>query len=421
VSWENIWGIWNELTARDREALRRTAAVLRAFPELLTSRDWRPFWTTEQTGVFASAFPGSSRTLWTLINRNEHDVAGPQLRVPHTEGARYFDFWSGVELSPELHESEAVLEFRVEAGGFGAVLKTSEPLDEPEAKLLDRARDWSQSPLRAASTAWTPERQMLLDIPATARAPEAPPGMVRIEGGPYLFAVSGVEIEGGDLAGVDVQLPWEDAPRRHHRHKIHVAPFFIDRHPVTNKEFQIFVESAGYRPEDDHNFLKHWRGGTYAEGWADKPVTWVSIEDARAYARWAGKRLPREWEWQYAAQGPDRRRYPWGNEWNPSAVPPPETARSMGPPPDVGAFPGGASPFGVEDLVGTVWQWTDEYVDSHTRAAILRGGSFYRPQGSRWYFPQAYELDEHGKYLLMAPSLDRSGAIGFRLVVDAQP
>ena len=71
------------------------------------------------------------------------------------------------------------------------------------------------------------------------------------------------------------------------------------------------------------------------------------------------------------------------------------------------------------DLVGNVWQWTDEYVDEHTRYAILRGGSHYQPQGSRWYFPQGYELSQHGKYLLMAPSLDRSATIGFRCVMDS--
>ena len=71
------------------------------------------------------------------------------------------------------------------------------------------------------------------------------------------------------------------------------------------------------------------------------------------------------------------------------------------------------------DLVGNVWQWTDEYTDEHTRAAIVRGGSYYQPQGSKWYFPQAYRNDQHGKLLLMAPSKDRSGTIGFRCVQDA--
>ena len=61
----------------------------------------------------------------------------------------------------------------------------------------------------------------------------------------------------------------------------------------------------------------------------------------------------------------------------------------------------------------------DEYADDHTRAAILRGGSSYQPQTSHWYFPQAYRLDQHGKYLLMAPCKDRAGTVGFRCVVDA--
>ena len=64
---------------------------------------------------------------------------------------------------------------------------------------------------------------------------------------------------------------------------------------------------------------------------------------------------------------------------------------------DVDAHPKGASPFGVMDMVGNVWQWTDEYVDEHTRAAIVRGGSHYQPRGSIWYFPQAYRNDQHGK------------------------
>jgi formylglycine-generating enzyme required for sulfatase activity len=87
-------------------------------------------------------------------------------------------------------------------------------------------------------------------------------------------------------------------------------------------------------------------------------------------------------------------------------------------PDDVDAHPHGASPFGVEDLVGNVWQWTDEYTDTRMRAAILRGGSSYQPQTSHWYFPQAYRLDQHGKYLLMAPCKDRSGGIGFRCAID---
>ena len=163
----------------------------------------------------------------------------------------------------------------------------------------------------------------------------------------------------------------------------------------------------------------HWKDGTYPAGWDNRPVTWVSLEDARAYAAWAGKRLPHEWEWQLAAQGTDGRVYPWGDAWQPANVPAPDQSRTMRGPDAVDAHASGASPSGVMDMVGNVWQWTDEFEDEHTRAAIVRGGSYYQPQGSIWYFPQGYRNDEHGKVLLMSPGYDRSGGIGFRCVKDA--
>jgi formylglycine-generating enzyme required for sulfatase activity len=261
--------------------------------------------------------------------------------------------------------------------------------------------------------------QQLVEQRETPRRELAPEGMVTIPGGDFVFAVTGIEIEGTTWAGLDVQYPWEPCARRSHRHRLKIAPFHIDRCPVTNDDFAAFLAATTYHPADDHHFLRDWVGGRARDGWAHKPVTWVSIEDARAYAAWAGKRLPHEWEWQYAAQGADARRYPWGNEWRVNAVPVANMARRLLPPDDVDAHPTGASPFGVLDLVGNVWQWTDEYIDDHTRAAVLKGGSSYRPQTSHWYFPAAHRLDQHGKYLLMSPGRDRSGAIGFRCVVDA--
>jgi formylglycine-generating enzyme required for sulfatase activity len=243
--------------------------------------------------------------------------------------------------------------------------------------------------------------------------------MVRIPGGSFDFRVMGIEIEGANWEGLDVQYPWESSPRRSHDRVVDVRSFYIDRYPVTNGQYKRFVEASGYRPADTHNFLRDWVDGSPRPGWSKKPVTWVSLEDARAYAAWAGKRLPHEWEWQYAAQGTDGRAYPWGNAWNPDAVPVPDKGRELTGPDEVDAHPAGASPFGVMDLTANVWQWTDEYVDPHTRAAILRGGCYYQPQFSIWYFPAAYRLNEHGKYLLMAPSKDRAGTLGFRCAMDA--
>ena len=72
------------------------------------------------------------------------------------------------------------------------------------------------------------------------------------------------------------------------------------------------------------------------------------------------------------------------------------------------------------EAIGDRRQWTEEFTDDHTHAAILRGGEYYQPQGSTWYFPLTYQLNEHGKLLLTAPSLDRSGGVGFRCVQDAE-
>ena len=297
---------------------------------------------------------------------------------------------------------------------------TSDQTPDEVQKLLARTAGMAKTKLASLSAEWKPHLQKIVEIAPTKPAAQAPEGMVAIPGGKFHFKVSGVEIEGGDDPGVDVQYPWEKIPRRNHEKDLEMKAFFIDKYPVTNAQFKKFLETSGYKPKDNHNFLKDWKDGTYPQGWAKKPVTRVSIEDARAYAAWAGKRLPHEWEWQYAAQGTDARPYPWGTQADNLAVPKFENGRELRSPTDVDAFPKGASPLGVMDMTGNVWQWTDEYIDEHTRAAIVRGGSYYRPSTSMWYFPRNTKLGEHGKYLLMAPSKDRSAMVGFRCVVDAQ-
>jgi formylglycine-generating enzyme required for sulfatase activity len=285
--------------------------------------------------------------------------------------------------------------------------------------LLATLKSMTVEPLAKFDAEWKPLAQTMTPIASTKAYARAPEGMVEIPGGPFKFNVTGTEIEGGNEAGVDVAYPWEPVPKRFHERRMDLERFFIDRTPVTNSQFKVFIDATRYHPQDDAHFLQDWANGTYPEGWADRPVTWVSLEDARAYAAWAGKRLPNEWEWQYAAQGTDGRVYPWGNDWRGEAVPEPNKGRALVPPVPVGGHPHGASPFDVLDLVGTVWQWTNEFQDEHTRAAIVRGGSSYQPQGAIWYFPQAYRNDQHSKLLLMSPGRDRSGSIGFRCVADA--
>jgi gamma-glutamyl hercynylcysteine S-oxide synthase len=416
---ENLWGFWYGMNPNDAEAVLRFTAIERTMAENLRSPAWQPHAPTLQDGVFASRFPADSSTLWTMVNRNEYDVTGSQLRVPYHAGIRYYDLWHGVELKPVLEGSDATLSFDMEGRGFGAVLAADQNPPGSLASLLAYMAERSRRPLSSYSREWKLAPQAMVDSKATKFAAAAPSGMVRIPGGDYDFKVHGIEIEGGNDPGADVQYPWEDSPRRYHNHHLHLRGFYMDRTLVTNAEFKKFLTATGYHPNDDHNFLRDWKNGNYPEGWENKPVTWVSIEDARNFAAWAGKRLPHEWEWQYAAQSSDGRIYPWGNDWNPQAVPAADHGRTMTASAGVAALPSGASSFGVLDLAGTVSQWTDEFRDDHTRAAVLRGGAAYQPRGSIWYFPQTYRLDEHQKYLLMSPGRDRAGTIGFRCVVDA--
>jgi len=418
-SWENIWGIWNQLTSRDAETVRRIATIERAFAPLLASQGWEPHTYMEQFGIFASKWPGEGRTLWTIVNRNPYPIAGRQLVIPFRAGVRYFDVWHGVEITPRQENDSSVIDLPLESNGYGAVLETPIPDDPGLKKVLAEMNALSRRSLSEYSSEWKTLAQTMVPIAPSAKHTENPKGMVLIPAGDFLFRVNGIEIEGTNDEGVDFQYPWESSARRFHSQRLQIPAFYIDQNLVTNSDYKQFLDATHYRPADSHNFLKDWKDGMFPEGWGNKPVTWVSLEDARAYAGWAGKRLPHEWEWQYAAQGLDERVYPWGNEWVKDAVPEPDKGREILPASDVATHPKGSSPFGVNDLVSNVWQWTDEFTDEHTAAAVLRGGSHYQPQSSRWYFPQGYKLPEHGKYLLMAPSIDRSGAIGFRCVMDA--
>lgn len=420
-SWENIWGIWNGITPRDAEATRRVATIERAVAPFLVSSGWEPLAPMSRYGIFASRWPLGNQTLWTIVNRNEYAVAGPQMSLPGAGQIHYYDLYHGAELTPERDaDGHIVLSFTLEAHGYGAILASASPLDDKVRLLMQKMKELTTEPLTSYSHEWKVLPQKIVPIAATKPISTQPADMVKIPATNFEFRVEGVEIEGSNDPGVDVQYPWEDSPRRFHEHLMHINAFWIDKHPVNNAQFKEFLDSTHYHPQDDLNFLRDWKDGNYPVGWDNKPVTWVSLEDARAYATWAGKRLPHEWEWQYAAQGTDGRLYPWGNDWDAKAVPAPDKARTMRGPDDVDAHPRGASPFGVFDLVGNVWQWTEEFTDEHTRGGILRGGNYYQPQGSEWYFPQAYKLYQHGKLLLMSPSMDRSGGLGFRCVQDAE-
>ena len=134
-----------------------------------------------------------------------------------------------------------------------------------------------------------------------------------------------------------------------------------------------------------------------------------------AYTKWAGKRLPTQAEWQLSAQGTDKRKWPWGDDFHGTWC-----NNAFDRPTPVDAFTKGQSPYGVMDLIGNVWQMTNDiYFNGTNYFAVIRGGSFYKPESSSWYIqggPQ--QLDKTQILLLVSPGFDRSETVGFRCVKD---
>jgi iron(II)-dependent oxidoreductase len=216
--------------------------------------------------------------------------------------------------------------------------------------------------------------------------------------------------------GTDVE-PWALDNERP-AHAVGVDPFWIDADPVTNRQYTAFVEAGGYDDERwwtpegwDHRvragltapqFWRYegsqwWRSrfGHVEPVPPEEPVQHVCWFEADAYARWAGKRLPTEAEWEKAARydpaSGRSRRYPWGDE-----DPTPAVANLGGAhlrPAEVGAYPAGASALGVRGLIGDVWEWTSSDFSPYPGFAM-----FPYPEYSEVFFGPDYKVLRGGSW-----------------------
>ncbi len=176
----------------------------------------------------------------------------------------------------------------------------------------------------------------------------APPGMVLVPAGEFLF----------------------DKVKRQ---TVKLNAFWIDKDPVTNREYEKFVAATG-RPRPTY-----WPDGPLPEALLDHPVVKVTYEDAQAYATWAQKDLPTPLQWEKAARGVDGRKYPWGSAFDAHRTNTKESA--LGKTVPVHALTD-ESPYGVRGTSGNVLQWTRGFADAEKTQRVLKGGSYRQYLGA---------------------------------------
>ena len=159
-----------------------------------------------------------------------------------------------------------------------------------------------------------------------------------------------VKIPAGDfLMGSDPDADKNAEKDEQPQHRLYLPDYYLGRTPVTNDQYAVFVKATGHAPP------KYWKGQKPPGGKGDHPVVEVSWDDAAAYCRWLGAALPSEAQWEKGARGSDGRIYPWDNQWDAELCNTSEGGKGETTP--VGAYPKGASPYGLLDMAGNVWEW----------------------------------------------------------------
>jgi len=447
---------------KDMDYLAETTFILRQNNDAFLDYNWTPMVESKIENVFVNRWISGEKQIYTVLNMRADGAYGKLIEVGNNPGKHYVSVWNHESIEPVIENGTVYL--TVNASGWNPSLAGTRGEGSvdciAEFPELIRAR-MSGDSLKIASagnsrilTIWkgnpgyqavNKEFRILTDtvimakdlfgtyegkivIQLTENKLLKDEVILKLKGGkPWLISksrptkpVSVLPVDMVLVPGTTFSynvttsedfMPYPDISTA----SIKIDSFLIDRYPVTNAQYYEFLTNSGYKPADTTRYLKNWLSGKFRQGQERYPVVYLSIEDMNAYARWAGKRLPSQAEWQLAAQGTDKRKWPWGDEFHGTYC-----NNSFGRLTPVDAFSKGQSPYGVLDLVGNVWQVTnDMYFNGTNYFSVIRGGSYYKPDSSWWYIqggPQ--QLDKTQIMLLVSPGFDRSSTVGFRCVKD---
>jgi formylglycine-generating enzyme required for sulfatase activity len=445
----------------DLEYLARTTFTLRQNNDAFLDKNWTPLIETSIDNVFVNRWNSGDKTVYTVLNMRPEGVSGTLFKVDNPSGKHYVSIWNHENIVPVIENRNAFVS--VSAQGWqtsytgtrkeGSVDCIAEFPDILKSKLagdsimlkrpgLGKVVIWKGNPfystvykelkvtkdtvISVKSLFGYYEGKIVIQLVENKRLRDE--NVLMLEGGkPWIISKvipttrsvnipSDMVLVPGTLFSYNVTtsedfMPYPDV----NNIPVSVDSFLIDKYPVTNAQYFEFIINSGYMPSDTSRYLRHWESGTFKQGQDKYPVVYISYEDAVAYTKWAKKRLPTQAEWQLAAQGTDKRKWPWGDEFHATNC---NNAFNRSTPVD--AFPKGQSPYGVMDMVGNVWQMTNDiYFNGTSYFTIIRGGSFYKPESSWWYIqggPQS--LDKTQIMLMVSPGFDRSSTVGFRCVKD---
>jgi formylglycine-generating enzyme required for sulfatase activity len=447
--------------------LGKSAKILRDNSQSFNSKDWVPLIPSLKDSIWVNVWPLPYKTIYTVYSLVPEGFSGALIEKGSAQNKHYVSLWHHKELDPVHLDGELYLPAEIRAfdkqwlgtrmeGNLDCIAELPNILN---VRLYDDSLDikagegdllivWAGDPSyqaeykefysvnvhlklldlfpnyegkfviqlfnkRKYNNELIDERIVSID-PGTARiisnvertkpAKTIPDGMVEIPEGKFEYHIN----------SEDSFIKYPDFSDTQY---VYTKKYYIDKYPVTNKQFYNFIKSTGYSPKDTSNYLKHWINNKYPFNQESYPVVYVSLEDAKAYAAWAGKRLPTDKEWHYAAQGPKLKKWTWGDLFDSTKC---NNAKGFSTSTD--AYPEGESQFGVNDLVGNVWQLTNDLYDNGSNYFILiRGGSFYKPTSSWWYVQGGPQPIDHQQMLLMvSQGFTRNATIGFRCVKDSK-